>query len=136
MRDLDRLARRALTREHGVLRVGARPAHRLVLRAPGPALAEPPGEPVGRGRGLRLGPDLGQAGSRDPALRLGPGDGRRLGLRRPVSDYQGFETYRAYELVPNRVKLFDERALGAATFVGARVARDGKLTSERTEVYG
>ena len=51
-------------------------------------------------------------------------------------DYQGFETYRAYELVPNRVKLFDERALGAATFVSARVARDGKLTWEHTEVYG
>ena len=51
-------------------------------------------------------------------------------------DYQGSETYRAYELVPNRVKLFDERALGAATFVSARVARDGKLTWEHTEVYG
>jgi hypothetical protein len=32
------------------------------------------------------------------------------------------------------VKLFDERALGAATFVTAKVAR-GKLSWERTDVY-
>jgi uncharacterized protein YhbP (UPF0306 family) len=51
------------------------------------------------------------------------------------SEYEGFEAYRPYELVPNRVKLFDERALGAATFVTARVTRNGKLTWERTEVY-
>ena len=38
-------------------------------------------------------------------------------------------------LVPSRVKLFDERTLGAATFVTARVARNGKLSWERTEVY-
>ena len=50
-------------------------------------------------------------------------------------DYEGFEAYRAYELVPSRMKLFDERALGAATFVTARVGRDGKLAWERTEVY-
>ena len=50
-------------------------------------------------------------------------------------DYQGFEAYRPYELAPNRVKLFDERALGTATFVTARVGRDGKLTWERTDVY-
>ncbi len=50
-------------------------------------------------------------------------------------DYEGFDAYRVYELVPGRMKLFDERALGAATFVIARVGRDGRLTWERTEVY-
>jgi uncharacterized protein YhbP (UPF0306 family) len=49
--------------------------------------------------------------------------------------YEGFGAYRVYALVPSRMKLFDERALGAATFVTARVGRDGKLTWERTEVY-
>ena len=46
-----------------------------------------------------------------------------------------FEAYRLYELVPRRLKLFDERELGAATFVTARVAADGRLTWERTEIY-
>ena len=51
------------------------------------------------------------------------------------SDHEGFEAYRPYVLVPSRVKLFDERTLGAATFVTARAARNGKLSWERTEVY-
>jgi uncharacterized protein YhbP (UPF0306 family) len=42
--------------------------------------------------------------------------------------------YRFYELDPRRVKLFDERALGAGTFVTARVD-GGRLTWERTELY-
>jgi uncharacterized protein YhbP (UPF0306 family) len=42
--------------------------------------------------------------------------------------------YRFYELVPRRVKLFDERALGVATFVTARVD-GGRLTWEPTELY-
>ena len=50
-------------------------------------------------------------------------------------EYDGFKAYRAYELVPARVKLFDERALGEATFVTAQVGRDGGLTWERTEIY-
>jgi uncharacterized protein YhbP (UPF0306 family) len=49
--------------------------------------------------------------------------------------YEPRDSYRFYELVPTRVKLFDERALGAATFVTAKVARGGKLAWERTEVY-
>ena len=49
--------------------------------------------------------------------------------------YETRESYRFYELVPTRVKLFDERALGAATFVAAQVAHGGKLAWERTEVY-
>ena len=46
-----------------------------------------------------------------------------------------FSDYRFYELVPRRVKVFDERALGSATFVTARLGRDGQLAWERTEVY-
>jgi uncharacterized protein YhbP (UPF0306 family) len=48
---------------------------------------------------------------------------------------RSFGAYRFYVLRPRRVKLFDERELGAATFVTARVARDGSLTWERTERY-
>jgi uncharacterized protein YhbP (UPF0306 family) len=46
-----------------------------------------------------------------------------------------FSAYRFYVCRPRRVKLFDERELGAATFVTARVGRDGALTWERTERY-
>jgi uncharacterized protein YhbP (UPF0306 family) len=53
---------------------------------------------------------------------------------RRFSAYERRESYRLYELVPTRVKLFDERELGAATFVTARV-RGGKLAWARTEVY-
>jgi uncharacterized protein YhbP (UPF0306 family) len=49
--------------------------------------------------------------------------------------YEPRESYRFYELAPTRVKLFDERALGPATFVTAKVARGGQLTWERTDVY-
>jgi uncharacterized protein YhbP (UPF0306 family) len=45
-----------------------------------------------------------------------------------------FADYRFYELVPRQVKLFDERALGSATFVTARVTR-GRLAWERTDLY-
>ena len=52
-------------------------------------------------------------------------------------EYRGSElpAYHLYELVPRRLKLFDERELGAATFVTARVAAGGRLTWERTEIY-
>jgi uncharacterized protein YhbP (UPF0306 family) len=53
---------------------------------------------------------------------------------RRFSAYERRESYRFYELVPRRVKLFDERELGAATFVTARV-RGGKLAWAGTEVY-
>jgi uncharacterized protein YhbP (UPF0306 family) len=43
--------------------------------------------------------------------------------------------YNLYVFRPNRVKLFDERALGAGVFVTARVGRAGRLTWERTDVY-
>jgi uncharacterized protein YhbP (UPF0306 family) len=43
--------------------------------------------------------------------------------------------YRCYELRPRRIKLFDEDALGAGVFVTARVARDGEIAWQRTDVY-
>ena len=42
--------------------------------------------------------------------------------------------YRFYRFRPRRLKLFDERGLGAGRFVTARVTRDG-LVWERTEIY-
>ncbi len=43
--------------------------------------------------------------------------------------------YRFYRFRPRGLKLFDERELGAGTFVTARVGRGGRLTWERTEIY-
>jgi uncharacterized protein YhbP (UPF0306 family) len=43
--------------------------------------------------------------------------------------------YRFYVFRPRRLKLFDERALGAGTFVTARLTRDRRLAWERTEIY-
>jgi uncharacterized protein len=43
--------------------------------------------------------------------------------------------YRLYRFRPRRMKLFDERALGAGTFVTARVRSRGELVWERTDVY-
>ena len=43
--------------------------------------------------------------------------------------------YRFYRFRPKRVKLFDEHALGAGTFVTARVSAGGALVWERTDVY-
>jgi hypothetical protein len=42
---------------------------------------------------------------------------------------------RFYELRPRRLKIFDEPAMGPATFVTARVASSGNVTWERTEIY-
>jgi uncharacterized protein YhbP (UPF0306 family) len=50
-------------------------------------------------------------------------------------EFAELTAYRLHELVPRRMKLFDERTLGAATFVTARVGRDGSLAWERTDVY-
>ncbi len=43
--------------------------------------------------------------------------------------------YRFYRFRPRRMKLFDERALGAGIFVTARIGRGGEPTWERTEIY-
>jgi hypothetical protein len=84
--------------------------------------------------------DSGQTwGKPDRGIQLF-GDGRAGGpdaeeiYARRFSAYERRESYRFYELVPTRVKLFDERELGAATFVTARV-QGGKLAWTRTEVY-
>ena len=51
--------------------------------------------------------------------------------------YSGDEThaYRFYRFRPRTVKLFHERELDGATFVTAKVSRDGRLVWERTETY-
>lgn len=43
--------------------------------------------------------------------------------------------YRFYRCRPQRMKLFDERALGTAIFVTARIRRDRQLAWERTDIY-
>jgi uncharacterized protein len=43
--------------------------------------------------------------------------------------------YRFYVFRPRTLTLFDERALGTGVFVTAKVARRGRLTWERTELY-
>jgi uncharacterized protein YhbP (UPF0306 family) len=48
---------------------------------------------------------------------------------------RGLGGYRLYVFHPSRVKLFDERELGAGRFVIARVDDGGRLSWERTEVY-
>ena len=47
----------------------------------------------------------------------------------------GFGAYRFYRLRPQRVKLFDERSLGAGVFVTASVDRRGRMRWQRTEIY-
>lgn len=42
---------------------------------------------------------------------------------------------RFYRFRPSRLKLFDERALGAGVFVTATVARGGRVAWKRTEIY-
>jgi uncharacterized protein YhbP (UPF0306 family) len=44
-------------------------------------------------------------------------------------------SYAFYAFRSHRIKLFDERSLGAGVFVTARVARAGRLTWEKTETY-
>ena len=53
------------------------------------------------------------------------------------SDFTAAElsAYRFYVFRPRRLKLFDERVLGAGTFVTARLTRDRRLAWERTEIY-
>jgi uncharacterized protein YhbP (UPF0306 family) len=43
--------------------------------------------------------------------------------------------YRVYRCQPQRMKLFDERTLGAGTFVTVHIRRDGQLAWERTDIY-
>jgi uncharacterized protein YhbP (UPF0306 family) len=56
---------------------------------------------------------------------------------RRFPDYRqlDFSAYRFYRFRPRRLKLFDERELGAGVFVTAKVGGGGRLTWERTDVY-
>ena len=45
------------------------------------------------------------------------------------------DTYRFYRLRPRRIKLFDEHALGGATFVTVAVGAGGRLRWVSTETY-
>jgi uncharacterized protein YhbP (UPF0306 family) len=47
----------------------------------------------------------------------------------------GNDAYRFYRLRTSRMKLFDERVLGGATFVTVRVERGGRMRWEKTESY-
>ena len=65
----------------------------------------------------------------------GAGEPERVYAAR-FSDYRPADlgAYRFYVLRPRRLKLFDERRFGPGVFVTARVARDGRVSWERTEV--
>jgi uncharacterized protein len=81
-------------------------------------------------RGIQLFGSAGEAAGRDAAR------ARTLYATR----FARFATadlgaYRLYVFHPQRLKLFDEEVLGAGTFVTARVAADGGLEWERTELY-
>jgi hypothetical protein len=68
--------------------------------------------------------------------RSADGDAERLYAAR-FPDYGRGElsAYRFYVFRPRRLKVFDERALGAGVFVTARLARDRRLVWERTDIY-
>ena len=55
--------------------------------------------------------------------------------RFPRYEPADFGWYRFYRFRPRRVKLFDERRLGAGTFVTARVDTGGRLGWARTDIY-
>lgn len=63
-------------------------------------------------------------------------DAQRLYARR-FRDARDLDTdaYRYYRLATRRMKLFDERRFGGATFVTARMRRDGALEWVKTERY-
>jgi uncharacterized protein YhbP (UPF0306 family) len=55
--------------------------------------------------------------------------------RFPEYEPEEFAAYRLYRFRPRRIKVFDERELGPAMFVSARVAARGRVVWDRTEVY-
>jgi uncharacterized protein YhbP (UPF0306 family) len=55
--------------------------------------------------------------------------------RFPEFAESGLGDYRLYVFRPRRLKLFDERVLGAATFVTARIGRGRRLAWEKTQIY-
>lgn len=46
-----------------------------------------------------------------------------------------FNTNRFYAFRPHRIKVFEERSLGAGVFVTARVGSAGRVAWEKTEIY-
>jgi uncharacterized protein YhbP (UPF0306 family) len=61
--------------------------------------------------------------------------GERLYADRFSAYSSDLDAYRFYRLRPRRLKLFDEHALGGATFVTVAVGADGRLRWVRTETY-
>jgi len=55
--------------------------------------------------------------------------------RFPAYASAGLGSYRLYVFRPRRIRLFDEHALGAGTFITARVGGDQRLAWERTDIY-
>jgi uncharacterized protein YhbP (UPF0306 family) len=74
-------------------------------------------------RGIQL---FGRAREAAPALE--PVYAKRFPAYEPTG-------YRLYRFRPNRLKLFDERALGPGVFVTVRVGRGGQVTWQRTDIY-
>jgi nitroimidazol reductase NimA-like FMN-containing flavoprotein (pyridoxamine 5'-phosphate oxidase superfamily) len=63
-------------------------------------------------------------------------DAERLyGTRFKSYSGEELQAYRFYRFRARTLKLFHERELGGATFVTAKVARDGHLAWDRTETY-
>jgi uncharacterized protein YhbP (UPF0306 family) len=59
---------------------------------------------------------------------------RDYGKRFPQFAKAGSGELRFYRFRPSRLKLFDERTLGAGVFVTATVARGGRVAWEQTEI--
>jgi uncharacterized protein YhbP (UPF0306 family) len=57
------------------------------------------------------------------------------GTRFKLYSGEELQAYRFYRFRARTLKLFHERELGGATFVTAKVARDGRLAWDRTETY-
>jgi uncharacterized protein YhbP (UPF0306 family) len=143
VRDRDRRAERPRSRQHGLLRRSPdfevvwlsepRAKHSRNIRSnDGVAIAvydsgQTWSEPD---RGLQL---FGTASELEPSAAR---DAQKLyAARFAAYDETEQSAYRFYVLRPHRLKLFDERELGAGMFVTARVLRGGRLVWERTEIY-
>jgi uncharacterized protein YhbP (UPF0306 family) len=80
-------------------------------------------------RGIQL---FGAAREIDPPA---AGHEELYATRFPTYSSVDESAYRFYVLRTARLKLFDESELGPGVFVTARVARGGKISWERTEIY-
>jgi uncharacterized protein YhbP (UPF0306 family) len=83
----------------------------------------------GSDRGLQL------FGSAEEVEAAGVPEAHALYERRFAEFRHSRLDYRFYRFRPRRLKLFDERVLGAGVFVTARVAHGGRLAWDRTELY-